>query len=404
MQAPAQHLRWILGITALLWLAVIGINGVAFFTIAAPENQRILQNNVGWERTYKPMIHDRLQPAVAVFGASWARDAFDYEETTALLGRPFFNHAVSGGQPYENRRFLQSALAANPQLQVVLLNLNSFERYPKQLKFQYGFNESLLNLDAEGERNAQVAWHRFFAATLSGAAVGNNLSAFGLLRQFRDGVPKEELLRAYDRHDLAANPRHARWARMLAGAPSDEGTPEPFDATAFPVRFEELGRAVRLACARGATVKTYWTPSHPLLVPHVPSQQALKSAMLEFLRSLQPQCAQGLAYWDFAYPNAMTLEGLGGPDGRGLARYFREDGHPRPTAGQVMTAQMFGRPFFSAPLRDLGTDLLALPPAEAKRWIAVREARWRGQWRPDEREAVLQDQMTMRKHGAVTAP
>ncbi|MFY8018122.1 MAG: hypothetical protein ACOVN9_08405, partial [Inhella sp.] len=129
MQSAKTHLRWILAMAALLWLFVIGINGTAFFVIAAPENQRILQNNVGWERTYKPMIHDRLRPEVAVFGASWARDAFDYEEITEILGRPFFNHAVSGGQPYENRRFLQSALAEG-NLQVVLLNLNSFQRHP----------------------------------------------------------------------------------------------------------------------------------------------------------------------------------------------------------------------------------------------------------------------------------
>ena len=44
MQKPAQHLRWILAVAAVLWLLVIGINGTAFYVIAAPENQRILQN------------------------------------------------------------------------------------------------------------------------------------------------------------------------------------------------------------------------------------------------------------------------------------------------------------------------------------------------------------------------
>lgn len=405
-QAPAKHLRWILAVAAVLWLLVIAINGTAFYVIAAPENQRILQNNVGWERTYKPMIHDRLQPEVAVFGASWARDAFDYEETTALLGRPFFNHAVSGGQPYENRRFLQSALAANPRLQVVMLNLNSFERHTRQLKFQYGFNEGLLKVDPDGEPNPQVTWNRFFAATLSGAAVGNNLSAFGILREFRSGVPKQTLLRAYDRHDLAANPRQAQWARMLAGERSGEGDAEPYDQAGTSLKFEELGNAVRLACARGLPVKTYYTPSHPVILRYAHDQAALKIAVLDYLRALQAQCPAGLAYWDFAYPNAMTLEGLGGPDAEsgGLARYFREDGHPRPTAGQLMTARMFDRPFFDAPLRDMGVDLLTLPRAEAERWIREREARWRGEWQPGAREAVLHDLMTTRKHGAPAAP
>lgn len=403
-QAPAKHLRWILAVAAVLWLLVIAINGTAFYVIAAPENQRILQNNVGWERTYKPMIHDRLQPEVAVFGASWARDAFDYEETTALLGRPFFNHAVSGGQPYENRRFLQSALAANPRLQVVMLNLNSFERQAKQLKFQYGFNEGLLRVEPDGSPNPQAAWNRFFAATLSGAAVGNNLSAFGILREFRSGVPKQTLLRAYDRHDLAANPRQAQWARMLAGERSGEGEPEAYDVAGAPARFEELGQAVRLACERGLAVKTYFTPSHPVILRYAPSQDAMKIAVLDYLRTLQPGCPGGLSYWDFAYPNAITMEGLNGPDGRGPARFFREDGHPRPSAGQVMAARMFNRPLFDSPLRDVGVDLLALSREEAVAWILERESRWRGDWQPGAREAVLHDLMTTRKHGAAANP
>lgn len=405
MQSAKRHLQTILAVAALLWLIVIGINGSAFYVIAAPQNQRILQNNVGWERSYKPMIHDRLQPEVAVFGASWARDAFDYEEISALLGRSFFNHAVSGGQPYENRRFLQSALAANPRLQLVLLNLNSFERHSKQLKFQYGFNEGLLNVEPEGAANPQVGWNRFFSATLSGAAVGNNLSAFALLRKFQGGVAKQDLLRAYDRHDLASNPRRAAWAGMLQGQPSGEGEAERYAHAGTASRFEELGRAIRLACARGIAVKTYFTPSHPAILRYSHDQTELKIAVLDYLRALQPACPKGLAYWDFAYPNAMTLEGLGGPDGdaaHGLARYFREDGHPRPSAGQLMAAQMLGKPFFDTPLHDMGRDLLALPRTEAAAWIRGREARWRGSWQPGEREAVLRDLQTSARHGAPT--
>ena len=345
------------------------------------------------------MIHDRLQPEVAVFGASWARDAYDYEEITALLGRPFFNHAVSGGQPYENRRFLQSALAAG-RLQVVMLNIDSFLRHPKQLKFQYGFNEGLLNVDAEGQPNPQAAWNRFFAATLSGAAVGNNLAAFSILRKFRGGMPKQELLRAYDRHDFGTNPQRLRlWQDMLAGKPSSEGQAEDLQAASLPGRLGELAQAVRLACARGVAVKTYLTPAHPVIAKQMSDQTAFKLALWEFLRPLQRDCPRGLELWDFAYPNAITLEGLA--EGHRLnSRFFREDGHPRPTAGQLMAAQMFGTPLLQAPLRDLGTDLLALDRAQAGDWIASRQARWRGAWRSGEREAVLADLALTRSFGA----
>lgn len=390
MQSPGTHLRWILAVAALLWTVVIAINGTAFFFIAAPENQRVLQNNVGWERTYKPMIHDRLQPEVAVFGASWARDAFDYEEISALLGRSFFNHAVSGGFPYENRRFLQSALAGG-RLDTVVLNLNSFIRHPRQTQHQYGFNDGLLNVHPDGRPNVQKAWNRFFAATLSGAAVGNNLSAFAIVRKFRAGTPKEVLLRAYDRRDFSTQSARLRqWQGVLAGHPSGEGAPEPLDLAALPRQLDELAEALRLACSAGTRVHTYWTVSHPVILDLAQDQTQLKLALWDFLATWRQRCPGGLSYWDFAFPNAITFEGLR-PGDATVSRFFRADGHPRPSAGQLMAAQMFDRPLLGAPLRDLGMDLMRLDRAQARRWIEEREARWRGQWASGAREALLHD-------------
>lgn len=398
MQSARQHLRWILTAAALLWLIVIAINATAFFVIAAPENQRILQNNVGWERTYKPMIHDRLRPEVAVFGASWARDAFDYEEITALLGRSFFNHAVSGGYPYENRRFLQSALAGG-RLDTVVLNLNSFIRHARQTQWQYGFNDGLLNVNPDGIPNRHKAWNRFFAATLSGAAVGNNLSAFNILRQYRSGKSKQELLRAYDRHDFAAQAERWRhWQRVLAGGASGEGVPTPVDGQSFGHQLDELAEALRLACGQNVRVHAYWTVSHPVILPKVEDESALKLAVWDFLAGWRAQCPAGLSYWDFAHPNAITFEGLG-PGDSSQSRYFRADGHPRPTAGELMAARMFDRSLSGVPMQRLSEDLMQMNRQEAMAWIAEREARWRGHWAPGAREALLADIQAGAAHG-----
>ncbi|MCP4979418.1 MAG: hypothetical protein GY935_02860 [Gammaproteobacteria bacterium] len=84
-----------------------------------------MQLLAGWGRTYKPILYDELQPDIAVFGASWARDAFDPIETGELLGGRVFNHAVSGGTTYETRRFADSA-PDNENLEAVIINLNTF--------------------------------------------------------------------------------------------------------------------------------------------------------------------------------------------------------------------------------------------------------------------------------------
>jgi len=114
------------------------------------DNQAIVQLLSGWGRTYKPILYDEVQPQVAVFGASWARDAFDPIETTRLLGRSVFNHGVSGATRYETRRFADSALD-NPNLRVAIINLNTFYRDKVAARFRYGFDESILNVDADAE-------------------------------------------------------------------------------------------------------------------------------------------------------------------------------------------------------------------------------------------------------------
>ena len=218
------------------------------------------------------------------------------------------------------------------------------------------------------------------------------------MRKFRGGVPKQQLLRAYDRHDFESNPRRLhQWQDVLAGKPSTEGQPEDLQPGSLAARLTELGQAVRLACARGLAVKAYLTPAHPVIAKQLMDQTTYKMAVWDFLKPLQRDCRVEL--WDFAYPNAITLEGLA-PGHSRLSRFFREDGHPRPTTGQLMAAQMFGRSLLGAPLRDLGIDLLALDLEQANKWIGRRQARWRGDWQGEDRQAVLADLALTREFGA----
>jgi hypothetical protein len=379
-----RHL-WVFALTAgLLFALVAGFNLYIFKVIAAPANQRILQNNVGWERSYKPILFDELKPKVAVFGASWARDAFDYEEMTSFFGREFFNFAASGAQPYENLRFLQSALALG-SLDTVILNLDSFSAYQRRPPTQYGFNEDILSVKPDGTANPFKTWHRLFALTLSGAAIASNVSSLKLLSQAQQGTPKEQMLRAYDRADYRQWPGAAEgFQQRRSEAPRLDESPR---RQALPADIEEQGRylvhlktALREVCQRGITTYTYLTPHHAFSFFGERLNDKLLARQLAILDALQAArrgCKARLHFYDFHYPNGVTLESISVP--LEFGELYRSDLHPRPAVGRLMVQKMFASASASARPGDpqeFGTDLLAMSDDEAKRWISQRFARW----------------------------
>jgi hypothetical protein len=110
---------------------------------------------------------------------------------------------------------------------------------------------------------------------------------------------------------------------------------------------------------------------------------ATNSLRLNFYGAKQQSCDARIHYFQFSYANAMTLEGVLTPVKS--SRYFRPDGHPRPSAGLAMPAGMFGKPFpaNTSPLliEDFGVDLLSHENAEG--WLLDRAARCQGDWCED---------------------
>jgi hypothetical protein len=373
-----RHL-WVFGLTVLfLFVLVSGFNLYIFKVIAAPTNQRILQNNVGWERSYKPILFDELKPKVAVFGASWARDAFDYEEMSKFFGREFFNFAASGAQPYENLRFLQSALAADT-LDTVILNLDSFSAYQRRPPTQYGFNEDILSVKADGSPNPLKAWHRLFAKTLSGAAIASNISSLKLMGEAQKGRPKEELLRAYDRADYKAlGPAIVDFKKQREQAAFPAVPLREVSITALAEQKSYLGflrSALAAACQKGVATVGYLTPHHGLALHQEPKNDMLlarKLAILVVMQEAKKECKGKLSFYDFYTPNRVTLEGIQSSMDKG--HFYRSDLHPRPTIGLAMAQVMFSSSSVAG--EEFGVDLLALPDLVAEAWIRKRFAGW----------------------------
>lgn len=354
---------------------VIAAALVAAFTrtmyrvMLAPENQTIVQLLDGWARVYKPILIDDSNPEVIVFGASWARDAFDPIAARRLTGKSWFNHAVSGATPYETRRFVESSMDATSALAVVL-NLDTFLRSAERILRKRGFDEALLDTDPSGEPTRFLAIERMVATTFSWTAIGNSHEVLQAIRQRRAGVEQARYLDSYERfayagHDedigrlRAALERPLTAAAGVAGS-STAGQPEPQGIV-------ELDRAVGLLCRRDLDVHAYITPSMILSGDRGRGLAAALEA-LELLRKHQPGCRARLHFYNFNYPNAVTLDGI---DRRGdSSDYFRPDGHPRPTIGLLIAARMFGTEFpegtRQAIVEDFGTDLLASADAERR--------------------------------------
>lgn len=360
-----RYLKIAAAIVGVVTAVVVAINLVAFHFITQPAYATITQLLDGWGRNYKPILHDTLQPQVVAFGASWVRDSFDADTLSAQTGKKAFNHAVSGGQPYENRRFLESALAGDSAIDTVLLNVDSFILRPHAIRFGYGFDESILNTDPDGSPNRWVGVRRLYAVTLSGAAIGVNLDLFRNILRLNAGETKEDIAPSYERRDFATarirHPREATTTTMVAEALAAFG--KPVDERPYA----EMQKALDAVCSRPLTV-------HWFFVPHLMSLEgtatiATKLEVLALLRARMPGCKATLSLYDFDYPNAVTLEDR---TNRGLSLYWRPDGHPRPTVGELMAARMFGKPFPAwAPAEaeaDWGRELLNDPGAVD--WLA----------------------------------
>jgi hypothetical protein len=369
-------------------LVVASVNLVAYRYMLRDNNQDIVQLLAGWGRMYKPILYDEIRPEVAVFGASWARDAFDPIETSKLIGRKLFNHAVSGGTAYETRRFGDAALD-NPRLEAAIVNLDTFYRSELVARIRYGFDESILDVDPDGNPNSWVGLRRAYSLALTGWAVGANLKLISNIRARDDGANRPDYLRAYEQADHTRRRGRMKQAReRIFPKPGSNNPPSGEDSPDQPQIPEpvELELMIDRFCARGIDIYAYFTPSHVRQQSCDPNATE-ELAALELLRRKQSSCSAKISYFDFAYPNAVTLEGVLTPVKS--SQYYRPDGHPRPTAGLLMAARMFASEFPPGTpallQQDFGIELMS--HADAPGWLRQHAARCRGDWGETDSEA-----------------
>ena len=378
--AGRRFLRTFALAVAFVAITVASVNRYAFRYMLRDENQAIVQLLSGWGRLYKPVLYDEISPAVAAFGASWARDAWDPIETGRLLNKKVFNHGVSGGTVYETRRFAESAMV-NPNLEVAIINLNTIFR-DWDVRAKYGFDEALLNVDANQEPNRWVGLQRAYSLALTGWALGTNLELISAIRVRDGGADQSEYLPSYHRVDFTERVEQIQTARERIFPAASSA---PRETPRVPLSLFQKGAMAEFEimidglCENGVDTIAYFTPKH-VWENACDANATLELATLDFLRGKQAGCDASISYYNFNFPNPLTLEGVMSPVVD--SRYYRPDGHPRPTVGLLMAARMFGKnlPTDAPPglEEDFGVDLLAHEDPEA--WIRDMARRCAGDW------------------------
>lgn len=381
----------ILCIVSILF-AVVLLNNAIFQLIKSPDQIRTAEMIPGWGRIYKPLLYDAAQPEMVSFGYSWVRDLFDPEIAEPLIGQTFFNFGVSGGTSYESYRFMQGALAYHVP-EAAFLDVRAFYDVPRARLTEHQFDDSILRVNRDGSPNTTVALSRWFKMSTAGAVLGSNIRFLRTNLALRAGSTRQDVLEPYQRRDWSIMPdKIADYRRKLT-----EPSAESFDGD-IPT-FSDLAASVKLLCGAGVTVHLYDGP-YPCAEP---TEIALSRFVL--LKGLQAQCASDMTFHAFGYPNAVTMEGL--QESVGESIFFRPDGHPRPTIGQLILTRILGlegRDLAPTLPLDFGVDLLAIPESEARTWIAEKEGRCRGKWSGQTMEQILAELATNYASWADIAP
>ena len=349
-------------------LSVILLNNVVFQMMRSPDRISTSQMIPGWSRIYKPLMYDVVKPDVVSFGYSWVRDLFDPEIAEPLLGKNFFNFGLSGATSFESMRLIQSSLASHVP-EHALLDIRAFRDAPRARLLEHQFDEGILHVNRDGSKNTMAPIFRWIKVNTGGAALAFNLRFLNIEQKLRLGAQRETLLPPYEQRNWALRAEVIETYRALIEQTSSSNIAQDKNT------YEDLKMSIGLLCENDVKVHVYDAPW--------PCSQPYKVSInqLNILRDLGKTCQSDLTYHMFGYPNAVTMEGLQEKPGQSL--FYRPDGHPRPTAGQLILTQILNlKGTDAAPSlpADFGKDLLNLPKEQADLWIKERVARCEGKW------------------------
>tara|TARA_B100001059_G_scaffold101244_1_gene100992 strand:+ start:2138 stop:3322 length:1185 start_codon:yes stop_codon:yes gene_type:complete len=383
-----KYTKLILMLLMIVITIIISFNIFTSSFIKTKENIAIAQMIPGWGRQYKPIMHDNLKPDAVAFGASWVRDAFDPVLSENIINLSFFNHGVSGATSYETKRFVESA-AQNKNLKHAYLNVESFYDNKEGIKKQHGFEESILNIDTNGDINKYVQINRLKNKFTTGASLAYNFRLIMAKIRLENGENIGAISPSYQSIDWSHHkPDLEKLNQQIFTTKTFEIEQKIKNST-----FYNLISSIKTLCKKNINVHVYETPHHALF-KGCNSKYNNTLQIRKLLDPLRELCSDKLSYHSFLYPNSITLDGRKGD--KKMSKFYRPDGHPTPYIGIHILRKIHNKNNNRVDtLEDFGSDLMKLSIDKSFKWIERKKNRCGGKWVEEDIQTLKKDEQRL---------
>lgn len=283
---PAPRRRaWPLGLAGML--AIIAATEVY---VAGRHEDLGTTYSIEWRRAGQAIAREAKGSRILCFGTSLTRMGVSPKVLEERLGRPAYNFATSGGQPYSAYTSLRQALAAGSKPEALVVDFTW-----SALATPHDWNERVLPELASLGECAELAIASRDASFLARIALVRLMPTFRCRTQVRanivSAVRGEEPKRIPERHIMARNANvnrggnHAAPTGRVAGINLNDPTIFPTAWSCVPISESYIHKFLDLAESRGIPV--FWLV--PPISPQVQGRRdelALEGAYTRFIEGV----------------------------------------------------------------------------------------------------------------------
>lgn len=316
--------------------AVMGMPRVKAWNYTKPD----LGNHI---RLYKAVDLAKKDIKTLIIGASRVEEGIDPNQDNLAAYQPAYNMAMAGATLYEQSRYLEHAIATQPNLETVFLGIDLWLLYSELPAFRPGFDES--RIGRQGLSTEEWLKINFSFATAE--------SSFKLVKENRQN-PQGEI--DYSPSGLRTNANadvpFTHWLQFVVNRNAESLSEEAFAS---------LQTMLELCADHDIELIVFTTPAH---ASHVEALHVSGNGHL--VEKIKRRLASMTSFYDFYGYSSLTYGPLEETD------IYRDSSHFQLPVGELMVARMLENTRANVP-DDFGLWVSAITVEE--RLSQQREAR-----------------------------